>query len=48
MGCTTGLYGYISVMATLKFMYRLTKGIIFIKTTCRTSLIGSMFIMYDY
>jgi len=48
MGSTTGLYGHISVMATLKFMYCLTKGIIFIKTTCRVSLIGIMFIMYDH
>ena len=46
-----GICGYISVIAALKFTYFLIKGMIFfffLKNNQGTSLIGSVFILYDH
>jgi hypothetical protein len=43
-----GIRGYISVMAALKFIYSLIKGIkCFVKINRGISLIGDVFILYD-
>jgi hypothetical protein len=44
-----GICGYISVIAALKFTYFLIKGLMFFfKNNQGTSLIGNVFILYDY
>jgi hypothetical protein len=50
MGSATssqGIRGYISVILTLKFIYCVNKGTVFVKNNSRTSLNGDVFISHE-
>jgi hypothetical protein len=48
--CSQGIHGYISVMtaATVNCTYFILNEQCFVKNNCGTSVIGNVFISYDY